>query len=84
MMIGLGHVEGVFDKRIDEVAQDYTKKLEIILGENNSIDFINKYTIMFFVVFVNFFILLAMIPTVVKFGNWYAKTLKQAHYQSDD
>ena len=34
-----------------------------------------------FVVFINFFITLAAIPSIVKFGNWYAKTLKEVYYE---
>lgn len=34
--------------------------------------------------FLNFFITLASIPSVVKFGNWYSKTLKEVYYEEDE
>lgn len=31
---------------------------------------------MIIIFIVNFFIIIAMIPNIIKFGNWYVKTLK--------
>ena len=33
---------------------------------------------------INFFVMLAVMPAVIKFGNWYAKTLKEVYYDDDD
>jgi len=70
---------------------DYSKHLEIIFGTfffiskgNTSINWINKYAVLGVVMFINFFITLAAIPSIVKFGNWYSKTLKEVYYDEDD
>ena len=36
------------------------------------------------VFFINLFIIIAVIPSIIKFGNWYAKTLKETSYEEED
>jgi hypothetical protein len=78
----LGSTEGVYDQSLQREASDLAKYIEIIMG-NNSIGFLNRHSVMLLVAFINFFITLAAIPTVVKFGNWYTKTLKEVYYEDD-
>jgi hypothetical protein len=74
-------MEGVIDQTIKSVASDFTKHLEIIF--NREITFITHKTILGFVFFINFFIVIAVIPSIIKFGNWYAKTLKEVYYEDE-
>ncbi len=82
LAVALNNYEGVFDHTINFLAGDYAKRLEIVLGITESFgtsslsSWINQYTVLGLVVFMNFFITLAAIPSIVKFGNWYSKTLK--------
>lgn len=86
----LSNYEGVFDQTSKFVAGDYAKWLEIVLGivespSGNGLNTqINQYTVLGLVVFINFFITLAAIPSIVKFGNWYSKTLKEVYYEEDE
>jgi hypothetical protein len=88
--VALSNYEGVFDQTLKFVAGDYAKRLEIFLGiaesstGNGLSSQINQYTVLGLVVFMNFFITLAAIPSIVKFGNWYSKTLKEVYYEEDE
>ena len=88
--VALSNFEGVFDQTSKFVAGDYAKWLEIVLGivespSGNGLNTqINQYTVLGLVVFINFFITLAAIPSIVKFGNWYSKTLKEVYYEEDE
>lgn len=81
LMITLGNVEGVYDGGLASASQDYSKHLEIVL--NKEIGFMNEKVILGLVLMINFFVILLIIPSVIKFGNWYAKTLKEVYYQQD-
>jgi hypothetical protein len=78
----VGYLDGLYDPKVGLVIRDYAKYLEIILGTfhvyigNHAVDFVNENLILGITIFINFFITLATIPSVVKFGNWYSSTLK--------
>lgn len=61
---------------------DYVKHLEIVFNRNLS--FITYKLVLGFVFFLNFFIVIAIIPSLIKFGNWYAKTLKETQYENEE
>ena len=46
--------------------------------------FVDTTPIICAVVGINFFIIIATIPSIIKFGNWYAKTLKETSYEEED
>jgi hypothetical protein len=55
--------------------------LEIIF--NRRVDFITPKALLYLVFIINFFLIIIAIPTIIKFGNWYAKTLKEIYYDSE-
>lgn len=77
----LENYEGVYDQDIKQVAHDYVKHLEIIF--NRKLDFITYRSLLGLVFLINFFIIIAIIPAVIKFGNWYTKTLKEVYHEED-
>jgi hypothetical protein len=64
------------------VVADYIKHLEIIF--NREITFLTHNSVLGLVFFINFFIIIAVIPSIIKFGNWYAKTLKETSYEEEN
>ena len=60
------------------VAKLKTKGLVDLISK---IDFVGTNSVLAVVLFLNFLIVLVMIPTVIKFGNWYTKTLKEIYYE---
>jgi hypothetical protein len=74
IIISLDNIEGVYDQTIKSLASDYNKHLSIVF--NQEIKFATHRSILGLVLFFNFFITIAMIPSIIKFGNWFAKTLK--------
>lgn len=78
----LSNIEGVYDQTIKEVVEDYVNHLEIVF--NRRLDFVTYELVLFLVFVVNFFVIIAVIPSIVKFGNWYTKTLKETHYEDEN
>lgn len=74
LMVCFEGVEGIYDSTINVIVADYSKHLEIVFKRDMT--FITKKTVVGFALFINFFIIILIIPSVIKFGNWYAKTLK--------
>ena len=78
LWIGLGEMEGVYDQKLKEIVYDYTRHLEMIF--NKEVTFITYKTVLAVVLVFNFFIIIATMPAIIKFGNWYTKTLKELYY----
>lgn len=74
----LSKYDGIYDKSIQKVTYDYSKHLKIVF--NKEFTFISDKLVLGLVCFVNFFIVIAVIPSIIKFGNWYAKTLKELYH----
>ena len=70
--------EGIFDQSIKQVTHDYRKHLEIIF--NRKFPIINDKFMLGCIFFINFFVIVAILPAIIKFGNWYGKTLKELYY----
>ena len=81
-LIGFDGVEGVMVKQLRLAVADYIKHLEIVF--NREITFVTHKTVLLAVFVINFFIIIATIPSIIKFGNWYAKTLKETSYEEED
>ena len=67
-------VEGVYDQTIDYIVADYLKHLELIFNKNLS--FITPHLLVVLALIFNVFVVVSVLPSIVKFGNWYGKTLK--------
>lgn len=52
------------------------------MGQN--IESLGENAIAFVILFINTLMLLAMIPSVIKFGNWYTTTMKEIYYDESD
>lgn len=78
LVVFFDQVEGVFDQHIKIIIKDYVKHLEIIF--NRELTFLTHRSLLVLVFVINFFIVIAATPAVLKFGNWYSKTLKEMYY----
>jgi hypothetical protein len=81
LFVVMEQYEGVYDQTISRITRDYVKHLEIIF--NRQMTYITARSVMGVVLVFNFFVTLAVIPAVIKFGNWYTKTLKELYYEDD-
>lgn len=55
---------------------DYQKQLTIIFGKEIDSNFLGYNMTVLMILFFNVFLGLICIPAIIKFGNWYTKTLK--------
>lgn len=78
IIISFDSIEGVYDQTIKSIASDYNKHLSIVF--NQEIKICTHRSILAVALFFNFFITIAIIPSIIKFGNWFAKTLKETNY----
>lgn len=78
----LSSYEELYDQSLKHVMHDYSRHLELIF--NKDFGFLSSTVLLGVVLFLNFFIIIAAIPSVIKFGNWYAKILKLVYQEQDE
>ena len=78
----LGTVEGIYDQGMIASLADYEKHLEVVLGIE--LNHVSARTLVGLVLFCNFFLVVAMIPNVMKFSNWYSKSLKELYVSEEE
>jgi hypothetical protein len=65
-----------FSKELEWAIVDYRKQLSIIFGGYLFENSFNMRNIFAFILLINIVFTLISIPAVIKFGDWYTKTLK--------
>jgi hypothetical protein len=51
---------------------------------NRQLTFITYRLVLAVVFVINFFVIVAVLPSIIKFGNWYSKTLKEMYYEDEE
>ena len=69
------------DGMMAEMCLDFRKHLSIIFGRNITDSLLSYGTLMGIILGINVLLCLALIPAVIKMGNWYTKTLKEVYYE---
>lgn len=71
---------GAYDTGLEWAILDYKKLLTIIVGKDVPDNIFNVKTVLIIILIINVVLTLISIPAVIKFGNWYTKTLKEIYY----
>lgn len=67
------HAFGTYDDTFSMAVQDYARHIGIVVGGQVKFD---TKVVLAVVLCINAILTLVSIPAVIKFGNWYTKTLK--------
>ena len=78
----LSGYEELYDQSLRHVAHDYSRHLELIFSKD--FRFLSPAVWLAIILSLNFFMVLAAIPSVIKFGNWYAKILKLVYKEQEE
>lgn len=71
------------ESEIGELCLDLKKHFSLVFGISASNIDISPKLVLAIVLILNVVMILVSIPSVIKMGNWYTKTLKEVYYEDD-
>lgn len=74
---------GAYDQELEWAIVDYRKLISIVVGKEVSDSVFNVKSVLGVILVINGIFTLMSIPAVIKFGNWYTKTLKEIYYEDE-